>query len=190
MAVATRRKWCRSGDRRHDTSAGRAVGRHADRDPRVAAIRILAIAILFPRLPSWSRDCRVVAHFNGNRTTALNIVWSPPAAGKVWRETTDQPLRLVGSYDNVLNRHGLLLSGSTIHFEIVTPALTPWTDEARIARQGILLYCPVAEINCMDALNSAPWRGVSGRRARWTLSHLSGIPGPVTRYAIVAVPPP
>jgi hypothetical protein len=73
---------------------------------------------------------------------------------------------------------------------MVTPALTPWTDEARIARQGILLYCPVAEIRCMDALNRRAAAAPQGRRVEVDISRtFLGIPGPVTRYAIVAIPP-
>jgi hypothetical protein len=160
--------------------------------PRVAAIRILAIAILFPALAVLVAPIvAVVTHFNGipNYGTQYSVVAA--AAGKVWRETTDQPLRLVGSYDNVLNGTAFYFPDRPSTFEIVTPALTPWTDEARIARQGILLYCPVAENHCMDALNRRALAASRGRRVEMDISRtFLGIPGPVTRYAIVAVPPP
>jgi len=160
--------------------------------PRVAAIRILAIAVFFPVLAVLVAPIvAVVTHFNGipNYGTQYSLV--AEAAGKVWRETTDQPLRLVGSYDNVLNGTAFYFPDRPSTFEIVTPALTPWTDEARIARQGILLYCPVAENHCMDALNRRALAASRGRRVEMDISRtFLGIPGPVTRYAIVAVPPP
>jgi hypothetical protein len=109
----------------------------------------------------------------------------------VWRETTEAPLRLIGSYDNVLNGSAFYFPDRPSTFEIVNPALTPWTDEARIARQGILLYCPVAENRCMDALNRRAATAARGRRVEMDISRtFLGIPGPVTRYAVVAVPPP
>jgi len=160
--------------------------------PRVAAIRILAIAVFFPVLAVLVAPIvAVVTHFNGipNYGTQYSLV--AEAAGRVWRETTDQPLRLVGSYDNVLNGTAFYFPDRPSTFEIVNPALTPWTDEARIARQGILLYCPVAENHCMDALNRRALAASRGRRVEMDISRtFLGIPGPVTRYAIVAVPPP
>jgi hypothetical protein len=72
----------------------------------------------------------------------------------------------------------------------VNPYLTPWTDEARITRQGILLYCPVIEDRCMDALNRRAVVAPQGRRVEVDISRTFwGIPGPTTRYAIVAIPP-
>jgi Dolichyl-phosphate-mannose-protein mannosyltransferase len=159
--------------------------------PRVAAIRILALAVAFPVLAVLVAPIvAVVTHFNGipNYGTQYSVV--AEAAGKVWRETTDRPLRLIGSYDNVLNGTAFYFPDRPSTFEIVTPALTPWTDEARIARQGILLYCPVTENRCMDALNSRASTAPQSRRVEVDISRtFLGIRGPVTRYAIVAIPP-
>jgi len=158
---------------------------------RIAAIRILAIAVCFPMLAVLVAPIvAVVTHLNGipNYGTQYSLV--AEAAGKVWRETTGEPLRLVGSYDNVLNGTAFYFQDRPSTFEIVTPALTPWTDEARIARQGILLYCPVTENRCMDALNRRAATAPLGRRVEVELSRtFLGIPGPVTRYVIVAIPP-
>jgi 4-amino-4-deoxy-L-arabinose transferase-like glycosyltransferase len=159
--------------------------------PRVAAIRILGIAVFFPVLAVVVAPIvAVVTHFNGipNYGTQYSLV--AEAAGKVWRETTGERLRLIGSYDNVLNGTAFYFPDRPSTFEMVTPALTPWTDEARIAREGILLYCPVAEIRCMDALNRHAAAAPQGRRVEVDISRtFLGIPGPVTRYAIVAIPP-
>jgi hypothetical protein len=159
--------------------------------PRIAAIRILAIAVFFPVLAVLVAPIvAVVTHFNGipNYGTQYSLV--AEAAGRVWRETTEEPLRLIGSYDNVLNGTAFYFPDRPSTFEIVTPALTPWTDEARIARQGILLYCPVTENRCMDALNRRAATAPRGRRVEMDISRtFLGIPGPVTRYAIVAIPP-
>jgi len=159
--------------------------------PRVAAIRILAIAVFFPVLAVLVAPIvAVVTHFNGTPNYGTQYSLVAEAAGKVWRETTDQPLRLVGSYENVLNGTVVYFPDRPSTFEIVTPALTPWTDEARIARQGILLYCPVTESRCMDALNRRAATAPRGRRVEVEISRtFLGIPGPVTRYIIVAIPP-
>ena len=67
------------------------------------------------------------------------------AAGKVWRETTERPLKLIGSYE--LNGTGTVFyfADRPSTFVIVNPALIPWTDEARIVREGILIFCPIVE---------------------------------------------
>src|SRR5262249_19727822 len=139
--------------------------------PRVAAIRILGTAVFFPVLAVLAAPIvAVVTHFNGipNYGTQYSLV--AEAAGKVWRETTDEPLRLIGSYDNVLNGSAFYFPDRPSTFEVVTPALTPWADEARIARQGILLYCPVAENRCMDALNRRAAAAPRGRRVEVDIS--------------------
>jgi hypothetical protein len=75
-------------------------------------------------------------------------------------------------------------------FEIVTPAVTPWTDEARIDRDGILLYCPAVENLCMDALNKRAADAPQSRRVETDVSRLFlGVSGPVVHYVIVAIPP-
>ena len=159
--------------------------------PRIAAIRILAIAICFPVLAVLAAPIvAVVTHFNGipNFGTQYSLVAT--AAGKVWRETTDQPLHLIGSYDNVLNGSAFYFPDRPSTFDIVNPAMTPWADEARIARQGIVLYCPVTENRCMDGLNRRAAVAPRGRRVEVDISRtFLGIPGPVTRYVIMAIPP-
>jgi len=159
--------------------------------PRIAAIRILAIAICFPVLAVLAAPIvAVVTHFNGTPNFGTQYSLVATAAGKVWRETTDQPLHLIGSYDNVLNGSAFYFPDRPSTFDIVNPAMTPWADEARIARQGIVLYCPVTENRCMDGLNRRAAAAPQGRRVEVDISRtFLGIPGPVTRYVIMAIPP-
>ena len=104
--------------------------------------------------------------------------------------TTRDPLRLVGSYDNVLDGTVFYFADRPSAFEIVRPNITPWVDDARLVREGILLYCPVAELLCMKALGArtADLRG--GRRVEVEISRrFLGMRGPIVRYAIAAIPP-
>jgi 4-amino-4-deoxy-L-arabinose transferase-like glycosyltransferase len=159
--------------------------------PRVAAVRILAIAMAFPVLAVLVAPVvALVTHFKQIPNYGAQYSLIADAAGKVWHDTTDLPLRVVGSYDNVLNGSVFYFPDRPSTFEIVTPALTPWTDEGRIARQGVLLYCPVSENRCMKALKARAAAAPQGRRVEVDISRtFLGIPGPVTRYAIVAIPP-
>ncbi|SRR5579871_542590 len=159
--------------------------------PRVAAIRILAIAISFPLLAVLAAPVvAVVTHLNGVSNYASQYSLVAEAARKVWRETTDQPLGLVGSYDNVLNGSVFYFPDRPSTLDILNPALTPWADEARIIQQGILLYCPLAEGSCMEALDRRAAAAPEAKRVEVDISRtFLGIPGPITRYAIVAIPP-
>ena len=155
---------------------------------RFAAIRILAVAVAFPVLAVLVAPVVAVAtHINGFADYRNHYRLVAEAAGKVWREATDRPLRLIGGY----------ATGTVFYFperpstfEIVNPGLTPWIDEARIAREGILLYCPIAENQCMDALDKRAAAAPRGRRVEVDICRIFlGIPGSVTRYAILAIPP-
>jgi hypothetical protein len=132
----------------------------------------------------------VVAHLAGTPNYGAHYGLVADAAEKVWHETTDRPLRLVGSYNNLLYGSLFYFSERVSTFEIVSPFVTPWTDEARIAREGILLYCPVVEKLCMDALTKRAAGAPQGRRVEVTLSRsFLGMSGPAGRYVIVAIPP-
>jgi hypothetical protein len=75
-------------------------------------------------------------------------------------------------------------------FDIQNPRLTPWADAARIARDGALLYCPVTEKGCMDAMNRIAAAAKESRRTEVDISRtFLGVAGSVTHYAIVAILP-
>jgi 4-amino-4-deoxy-L-arabinose transferase-like glycosyltransferase len=154
---------------------------------RLAAIRILALAVAFPVLAVLAAPVVAVAiHIKGVPDYRSHYRLVAEAAGKVWRETTDRPLRLVGS----LNSTVFYFPERPSTFDIVSPSMTPWSDEARIAREGILLYCPIAENHCMDALDKRAAAAPRGKRVEVDICpNFLGIPGSVSRYAILAIPP-
>jgi 4-amino-4-deoxy-L-arabinose transferase-like glycosyltransferase len=159
--------------------------------PRIAAIRILAIAVVFPLLAIVAAPVvAVVIHINGTPNYGTHYGLVAEAAAKVWREATGRPLRLVGSYNNLLYGSLFYFPDRPSTFEIVSPQVTPWTDAARIVRDGILLYCPAIEKLCMDALNKRAADAPQGRRVEVEISRsFLGMPGPSVRYVIVAIPP-
>jgi 4-amino-4-deoxy-L-arabinose transferase-like glycosyltransferase len=159
--------------------------------PRRAAIAILGIAVAAPVLAIAAAPVVAVAtHLVGLPNYAAHYRLVAQAADKVWRETTPDKLRLVGSYNNLLYGTVFYFADRPSAYEIVSPDVTPWVNDARLARDGILLYCPVAELLCMNAL--AP-RTTDAREARRVEVEISrrflGLSGRPTRYAIVAVPP-
>jgi 4-amino-4-deoxy-L-arabinose transferase-like glycosyltransferase len=159
--------------------------------PRQAAIGILGIAVAFPVLAIAAAPVvAVITHLVGLPNYAAHYRLVAQAAEKVWREATPDRLRLVGSYNNVLYGTVFYFADRPSAYEIVSPNITPWVDDARLARDGLLLYCPVAELLCMNALaaRTADLRG--GRREEVEISRsFLGMSGLTVRYAIAAIPP-
>jgi hypothetical protein len=74
--------------------------------------------------------------------------------------------------------------------EITDPGVTPWTDEARIAREGIALVCPRDEARCVQAMNERAARSRVGQRVEAALSRsYFGAADMPVRYVIVTIPP-
>jgi hypothetical protein len=74
--------------------------------------------------------------------------------------------------------------------EIVNPYLTPWTDNARVARDGIALVCPVEETPCVKALDQRAANGPAGRRVEVEISRrYAGVADKADRFVIATVPP-
>jgi hypothetical protein len=74
--------------------------------------------------------------------------------------------------------------------EIMNPGVTPWTDQARIAREGIALFCPVELTGCVQAMNERAARSPAGKRAEVELSRTYfGEADTPARYVIVTIPP-
>jgi 4-amino-4-deoxy-L-arabinose transferase-like glycosyltransferase len=158
---------------------------------RAAALMVLSIAIAVPVLATASAPAiAALIHRKGLSNYAAHYRLVADAVAKAWVETTNQPLRLVGSYDNVLNGVVFYLPDRPSTFEIVTPRLTPWVDESRIAREGIALVCPVAQSMCMRALQDRVAKAHATRRVEVEISRsYFGVPDKPERYLIVTIPP-
>jgi 4-amino-4-deoxy-L-arabinose transferase-like glycosyltransferase len=159
--------------------------------PRPAAVRILGLAVTFPFLAVLAAPVvAVVTHISGVSNYGNQYSLIAGAASRFWHEVTGRPVRLVGSHDNVMNGSVFYFPDRPSTFDIQNPQLTPWADAARIARDGALLYCPVAEQGCMDAMNRRATAAKESRRTEADISRtFLGMAGPVTRYAIVAILP-
>jgi hypothetical protein len=139
----------------------------------LAAAPGIAMVIHRKGLPRYSDHYRLVAQ----------------ALEKSWRASTDAPLAFVGGDFDLVNGALFYIHDRAMPFFIIAPALSPWVDEARIAREGIALVCPEAERMCVDAVNERSARaGVATQEITLVREYL-GIPGPPARYVIAVIPP-
>jgi hypothetical protein len=163
---------------------------------RAAAARILAIAIAVPIVCVVAAPVVSLAvHLHGVENHGAHYSLMAREVEKVWRETTDRPLRLVGGTANLLYGSVFYFADRPSLLEVASPQLTPWVDEARIARDGIALYCPATDFVCMRALNALAAKvlasgGTVGKRVEVEVSRrFLGIPDKPERYVIVTIPP-
>jgi len=157
----------------------------------VALARALAIAVALPVVATVAAPgIAYVIHRNGVPNYAAHYRLLAEAIDRAWRETSKQPLRLVGSYTNVVNGVVFYLVDRPSTYEVLGPSETPWVDEARIARDGIALVCPVKEAVCLRAVETfAAGHPVAHRLEVEVSRSYLGVLGIPERYLIVIVRP-
>ena len=158
---------------------------------RPQARHILALALAFPIVAlALSPVIAVVIHRQGVSHHATQYQLVAQAMEKAWRETTDRPLRLIGSYHNLLDGSVFYFQDRPSTLEITDPALTPWADAARVVREGIALVCPSDERGCLRAMDELAARNAPGKRVEVEIARTyfgaSDLP---VRYIIVTIPP-
>jgi hypothetical protein len=159
--------------------------------PALAARRIIALALALPLIAlAASPLVAIVIHRQGVPNFASHYRLLAQEVEKAWRATTDRPLRLVGSYNNLLYGTIFYFHDRPSTFEIIGPQVTPWTDAARIARDGIALYCPAEDNDCVKAMNALAERGRVGTRADVEIARrFAGASDKPVRYVIVTLLP-
>jgi hypothetical protein len=158
---------------------------------RAAAIRILAIAIALPVVCLVAAPVVAFAvHLRGVENYGAHYRLVAKAVEKVWHDSTGRPLRLVGGTANLLYGSVFYFADRPSLYEIASPQLTPWVDEARIDRDGIALYCPAADVVCVRALDARAVRSVVRTRVEVQISRtFLGIADKPVHYVIVVIPP-
>jgi hypothetical protein len=158
---------------------------------RSAATIVFAIALAFPVVATAAAPgIAMLIHRNGLSNFADHYSLVADAVARTWRQTTGRPLRLVGSYDNLVDGVVFYLPDRPSTYEVVKPERTPWVDEARIARDGIALVCPMSIKLCVDAVMKRAGSNPDAKRSEVELSRTYlGVTGPPERYLIVAIPP-
>jgi 4-amino-4-deoxy-L-arabinose transferase-like glycosyltransferase len=156
--------------------------------PRRALLWLLVAAILFPVLMVLAAPFIAVwIHREGVPNYATHYRLLAQAVDKTWHETTNAPLRYLGSYTNIVNGVSFYLPDKPSTLDIIGPDSAPWADAATVAHAGVALVCPEQEAICMHFLNQRagdlPHHAVTLARRHW------GVPDKPVRYIIVIVPP-
>jgi hypothetical protein len=156
-----------------------------------AAVWLLAVAIVFPlAMAVASPAIAIVIHRRGVPNYATHYRQIAQAIDQAWHEHSDKPLRIVGSYTNIVNGVVFYLRDEPSTFDIMSPETTPWVDEDKIKRDGIALVCPEPEKECMAALNARISKGGVAAVVRVSIARTYlGFADAAVRYVIAIIPP-
>lgn len=158
---------------------------------RRATVWLLALAIVFPlAMVVASPFIAAIIHREGVSNYATHYRQLARAVEQTWREHTAKPLRIIGSYTNIINGTVFYFASTPATFDFMSPEQTPWVDEARIVREGIALVCPVPVTYCLQAIERRVARGGATAEADVTIARTYfGHADEPVRYRIVIFPP-
>jgi len=112
------------------------------------------------------------------------------AAEREWRQTTKAPLRLVAGPFALASSAAFYMTDRPSTYADFSHYLSPWVDQARIAREGIAIICPAQDTGCLSAMNMLTIAGPPGRHDEVTLTrHWLGFTGNAARFVVATVPP-
>jgi hypothetical protein len=157
---------------------------------RLAAIRLLALAVVFPLLMlAASPLIALGVHLSGVPEHGSDYRAVAQAVERVWRAHTDKPLRIVGS-TNFVNGIVFYFKDQPSAFDIDSPKLTPWVGDGSIRREGAAIVCPETEAFCMRALGgyAAHYHVVADEDAVVS-RRFFGFATPPERYEIIVIAP-
>jgi 4-amino-4-deoxy-L-arabinose transferase-like glycosyltransferase len=158
---------------------------------REALGRLVTLSLVFPAMMLAAAPAIALAiHRAGHEHHAAHYRLLAQAVEQAWGATSAQPLKLVGSDTNLVNGVVFYLSSEPSTADILGPRQTPWVDAARIAREGIAMFCAADEPACVNAADALAAQHPKGRRIELeiTRSYL-GRAGAPQRYVIETIPP-
>jgi hypothetical protein len=111
--------------------------------PRPAAVRLTALAVVFPLVMiAVSPAVAVVIHRGGVANYQDDYQLVAQVVERAWAAQTNKPLRIVGSISSLVNGTAFYFADQPLTFDIGSPAQTPWVDDDRIRREGMAMVCP------------------------------------------------
>jgi hypothetical protein len=159
--------------------------------PRTAVLRLLMLATVVPVvMAAISPAIAIVIFREGVSNYATHYRLIAHAVEQAWAVRTHKPLRIVGSYTNIVNGVVFYLSDKPKTFDIMSPQTTPWVDDSGIRRDGIALVCPVPEAACMQVLDARTEASGNAVVTEVSIARtFLGFTDHAVRYRIAIIPP-
>jgi len=163
---------------------------------RREATRVVALAVVFPFImvalaPAIAFGIHRMGLAPG---TAHSSVLVEPVE-RLWRETADRPLENFAGFDDFTDGIAFYMRSHPSAVHVLDNNDQHFADE-RIARDGIVLACPVSTkywlgaTACRDNANDLAGRFPPGKRMEIDVARrFLGVDGKPARYLIVTIPP-
>ena len=159
--------------------------------PHSSVLGIVTLAIIVPVGAALASPViAYVIHQRGVPNNAAQYQQLAAAIERVWRDTTDRPLRFVGGEPGLSSGAAFYLKDRPLAFPEFDQRGAPPVDPQRVTRDGIAMACVASDTYCTDRIAPRVAASPPGRRAEVEIvrSYL-GVAGAPQRYLIVTVPP-
>lgn len=158
--------------------------------PRVALLRIAGVSVAITLLSvAASPIVAFVILKRGVENNAAYARLAMEAAEREWRATTDKPLKLIGGPFVLVSSAAFYGTDQPSTFADFSRYLSPWADDARIAREGMVIMIepdPYWLDRAARYIGTAP----GARRTEVTLTrHWLGFESAPKRFIIATMPP-
>jgi hypothetical protein len=158
---------------------------------RAAAIRLLALAIVFP-LAALAASPIIAFEFHvhgqpNNDGTHYSLI--AQAVDREWREHVAAPLRIVGGERPLVDGSNPYFPGKPATFAISEPRRTPWADDDRIKRDGIAIVCWADDSDCLQRAKTYTARPNTVIERLALARYFFGTKDKPIQYQIAIIPP-
>jgi 4-amino-4-deoxy-L-arabinose transferase-like glycosyltransferase len=159
--------------------------------PRVALLRIAGVAVAITLLSVAASPIVAFAILKrGVENDAAYARLVMAAAEREWRAATDKPLTLVAGPFVLVSTAAFYGTDRPSTFADFSPYLSPWADEARIARGGMAIMVDADVPYWLDRAATYIDAAPGARRTEATVArHWLGFESEPKRFMIAVVPP-
>ncbi len=159
--------------------------------PRIAVMRLAAMATAITVIFVAASPFAALAILkSGVENNAAYAELAAAAALHEWRATSKAPLRLLAGPFALASSAAFYIPDRPSTYADFSPYLSPWADDARIAREGVAIICPADDSGCLARMQNLIAAGPQGRRSEVTLTRRwLGLAGEPRSFVIATVPP-
>ena len=110
-------------------------------------------------------------------------------AERIWKDETAKPLRLIAGPFTLVSTAAFYPADRPSTFADFSPYLSPWATEARIARDGMVIICPVNDTTCNTVMKGWLVRAHTEPTTVEVARRWLGFESEPARFVIAVVPP-
>jgi hypothetical protein len=156
------------------------------------AARVVAVALAFPLVMIIVAPAIGLAvHWKGVAAEGHSSLIAAEIE-RLWRKTTDRPLRVFGGTDIFAYGVASYLHDRPTAVHVLERPATP-QEEMLIEKDGVALLCPMSAPGCIAAANARAAASLPGKRSETSeievSRHYLGQKGRSERYLVIAIPP-